>query len=220
MSFFSLKATEPASLNSEVIISECNGSRKTVFCSYTAVGTYTSPMQNYCRANCTQTITEMIQMERRNIQRVSSWDFSWHVRGFFLLNMSQSPSHRRDCASASPESPKEGDFSPRQFNDNPKSLEERETEDQKDPIVNNAPDDCSSSLLNARICAPLLTNDLGKLCAGMPLQEQSIKRSWLSWIRKSMTTVQSQAVYTLCIITTLSTPYRPSERIKPLQHTK
>lgn len=42
-------------------------------------------------------------------------------------NMSLSPSHQEEAASASPESPREGDFSSRQFYDNLKSLEEHET---------------------------------------------------------------------------------------------
>ncbi|KAM3607030.1 uncharacterized protein V6R79_000842 [Siganus canaliculatus] len=41
--------------------------------------------------------------------------------------MSQSPSYQRDTASASPESPEEGDFSSRQLCDKTKSLEESET---------------------------------------------------------------------------------------------
>ncbi|XP_044073343.1 glutamate-rich protein 6-like isoform X2 [Siniperca chuatsi] len=90
--------------------------------------------------------------------------------------MSQSPSYQRDTSS--PESPKEGDFSPRQLYDNPKSLEEHETcEDQKDPIVDIIPDNYFSSLLNTQICAPLATNDLGKLCAAMLPQEQPITKS-------------------------------------------
>lgn len=94
--------------------------------------------------------------------------------------MSQSPSYQRDSACASPESPTEGDFSPRQLYDNLKSLEERETcDDQKDPIVNIIPDNHSSSLLNAQICAPPAANDLGKLCAGILPQEQPIKKSEL-----------------------------------------
>ncbi|XP_071331279.1 uncharacterized protein [Trachinotus anak] len=92
--------------------------------------------------------------------------------------MSQSLSYQRDKASASPESPKEGDFSPRQIYDNLKSLEEQGTcDDQKDPVVNIVPDNYSCSLLNAQICAPLATNDLGKLFAGMFPQEQPIKKS-------------------------------------------
>lgn len=94
--------------------------------------------------------------------------------------MSQSQSHQRGTASTSPESPKEGDFSPRQLYDNPKSLEEHETcDDQKDPIVNIIPDNYSGFLLNTQICAPLATNDLGKPCAGMLPQEQLIKKSEL-----------------------------------------
>ncbi|XP_037644804.1 glutamate-rich protein 6-like [Sebastes umbrosus] len=92
--------------------------------------------------------------------------------------MSQSPSYQRDGASASPESPKEGDFSPRQLCDNLKSLEEHETcDDQKDPIVNIITDNRSSSPLNVQICAPLAANDLGKLCAGTLPQEQPIEKS-------------------------------------------
>lgn len=92
--------------------------------------------------------------------------------------MSQSPSYQRDTASASPESPTEGDFSPRQIYDNLKSLEEQETcDDRKDPIVNIVPDNCSSSSLNAQIRVLLATNDLGKLFAGVLPQEQLIKRS-------------------------------------------
>ncbi|XP_042350737.1 glutamate-rich protein 6-like [Plectropomus leopardus] len=92
--------------------------------------------------------------------------------------MSQSSSYQRESASASPESPKEGDFSPRQLYDNLKSLEEHETSDnQKNPIVNIITDNYSSSLLNAQICAPLVANDLGKLCAGMIPQEQPIKKN-------------------------------------------
>ncbi|XP_054471510.1 glutamate-rich protein 6-like [Anoplopoma fimbria] len=92
--------------------------------------------------------------------------------------MSQSPSYERESASASPESPKEGDFSPRQLYDNLKSLEEQETcDDQKDPLVKIITDNYSSSALNIQICAPLAANDLGKLCAGMLPQEQLIKKS-------------------------------------------
>ncbi|GAA6228748.1 glutamate-rich protein 6-like isoform X1 [Lates japonicus] len=92
--------------------------------------------------------------------------------------MSQSPSYQTDTASASPESPKEGDFSLRQLYDNLKSLEEHETcDDQKDPIVNIIPDNYCSSLLNAQICVPQATDDLGKLYAGMLPQEQLIKSS-------------------------------------------
>ncbi|GLD66223.1 uncharacterized protein AKAME5_001763300 [Lates japonicus] len=94
--------------------------------------------------------------------------------------MSQSPSYQTDTASASPESPKEGDFSLRQLYDNLKSLEEHETcDDQKDPIVNIIPDNYCSSLLNAQICVPQATDDLGKLYAGMLPQEQLIKSSEL-----------------------------------------
>ncbi|XP_033966469.1 glutamate-rich protein 6-like [Pseudochaenichthys georgianus] len=93
--------------------------------------------------------------------------------------MSQSPTYQRDSASASPESPKEGDFSPRQLYDNLKSLEEQETcDNQRDPIVNIITDNDSSSLLNAEICAPLVANDLGKLCAGTLPQEQLKKSHW------------------------------------------
>ncbi|KAI9530257.1 hypothetical protein NQZ68_004274 [Dissostichus eleginoides] len=92
--------------------------------------------------------------------------------------MSQSPTYQRDSASSSPESPKEGDFSPRQHYDNLKSLEEQETcDNQRDPIVNIITDNYSSSLLNAQICAPLAANDLGKLCAGTLPQEQLKKSS-------------------------------------------
>jgi len=90
--------------------------------------------------------------------------------------MSLSPSYLGDTASASlsPESPREGDFSPRQFYDNLKSLEEHGTcDDKRDPIVNNVPDNNSSSLFNAQICASLVTNDLGKVCAGIFPQEQT-----------------------------------------------
>ncbi|XP_031152366.1 glutamate-rich protein 6-like [Sander lucioperca] len=88
--------------------------------------------------------------------------------------MSQSPSYQRDSSSASPESPKEGDISPRQLYDNLKSLEEHETcDDQKDPIANIITDNYSSSRLNT----PLAANDLGKLRAGIVLQEQAIKKS-------------------------------------------
>ncbi|KAL3056318.1 hypothetical protein OYC64_018917 [Pagothenia borchgrevinki] len=93
--------------------------------------------------------------------------------------MSQSPTYQRDSASASPESPKEGDFSPRQIYDNLKSLEEQETcDNQRDPIVNIITDNYSSSLLNTQICAPLAANDLGKLCAGTLPQEQLKKSHW------------------------------------------
>lgn len=87
--------------------------------------------------------------------------------------MSQSPSYQTDTASASPESPTEGDFFSRQLPDNLKSPEEHDTcEDQKDPIVNIIPDNYSSCLLNTQICVPLSTNDLEKLCSGMfPLEE-------------------------------------------------
>ena len=98
--------------------------------------------------------------------------------------MSQSPTYQRDSASASPESPKEGDFSPRQIYDNLKSLEEQETcDNQRDPIVNIITDNYSSSLLNTQICAPLAANDLGKLCAGTLPQEQ-LKKSELD-VKKS-----------------------------------
>ncbi|XP_045909073.1 uncharacterized protein LOC123973257 isoform X3 [Micropterus dolomieu] len=91
--------------------------------------------------------------------------------------MSQSPSYWRDGACASPESPEEGDFSPQQLYHNLKSLEEHETcEDQKDPIVNIIPDNFGC-LLNSQICAPLATNDLGKLCAGVLPEEQLLKKS-------------------------------------------
>ncbi|KAF1382612.1 hypothetical protein PFLUV_G00145590 [Perca fluviatilis] len=90
--------------------------------------------------------------------------------------MSQSPSYQRDSSSASPESPKEGDISPLQLYDNLKSLEEHETcDDQKDPIANIITDNYSSSRLNT----PLAANDLGKLRAGIVLQEQAIKKSEL-----------------------------------------
>ncbi|KAK5861068.1 hypothetical protein PBY51_022490 [Eleginops maclovinus] len=93
--------------------------------------------------------------------------------------MSQSPSYQRDSASASPESPKEGDLSPRQLYDNLKSLEGKETcDDQRDPIVNIITDNYSSSLLNTQIYAPLAANDLGKLCAGTLPQEQMKKSQW------------------------------------------
>ncbi|KAK5890355.1 hypothetical protein CesoFtcFv8_013880 [Champsocephalus esox] len=93
--------------------------------------------------------------------------------------MSQSPTYQRDSASASPESPKEGDFSPRQLYDNLKSLEEQETcDNQRDPIVNIITDNDSRSLLNAEICAPLVADDLGKLCAGTLPQEQLKKSHW------------------------------------------
>ncbi|KAK5611295.1 hypothetical protein CRENBAI_019045 [Crenichthys baileyi] len=75
--------------------------------------------------------------------------------------MSLTPSYQGETASASPESPGEGDFSSRQFYDNLKSLEEHETRnDKRDPIVNNAADNHSSSPLKAQICASLVTNDL------------------------------------------------------------
>ncbi|XP_072252904.1 uncharacterized protein [Leuresthes tenuis] len=73
--------------------------------------------------------------------------------------MSLSPSYLGDTASTSlsPESPGEGDFSPRQFYDNLNSLEEHGTcDDKRDPIVNNVPDNNSSSLFNAQICGVVL----------------------------------------------------------------
>ncbi|XP_059199623.1 glutamate-rich protein 6-like isoform X2 [Centropristis striata] len=94
--------------------------------------------------------------------------------------MSHSPSYQRESASASPESPKEGDFSPRQLYDNLKSLEEYETcDDQKDPIVNIITDNCSGTLLHTQMCAPPVANDLGKLDAGILPQEQPIMESHL-----------------------------------------
>lgn len=94
--------------------------------------------------------------------------------------MSQSPSYQTDTASASPESPKEGDFSTRQLSDNLKSLAEQETcDDQKDPIVNIIPDNYSSCLLNTQIRVPLSTNDLGNLCADVFPQEEANRRSEL-----------------------------------------
>uniref|UniRef100_A0A7N6AUI3 FAM194 C-terminal domain-containing protein n=1 Tax=Anabas testudineus TaxID=64144 RepID=A0A7N6AUI3_ANATE len=94
--------------------------------------------------------------------------------------MSQSPSYQTDTASASPESPTEGDFFSRQLPDNLKSPEEHDTcEDQKDPIVNIIPDNYSSCLLNTQICVPLSTNDLEKLCSGMfPLEEVEDESRW------------------------------------------
>lgn len=129
--------------------------------------------------------------------------------------MSQSPSYQRDTASASasasPESPEEGDFAPRQLYDKPNSLEEHETHGggggQKDPIVNILPDSYSGFLLNAPICALLATNDLGKLCTGMLPREQPIKESELVGLNMKKTRVRSQAVvYILYIIIHFSPP--------------
>lgn len=58
---------------------------------------------------------------RRFCLETASFDIS------HFENMSLSPSHQEEAASASPESPSEGDFSSRQFYDNLKSLEEHET---------------------------------------------------------------------------------------------
>lgn len=96
------------------------------------------------------------------------------------------PSHQEVAATASPESPREGDFSSRQFYDNLKSLEEPETcDDKRGPIVNNTPSNYSSSLLNAQICASLATNDLEKVRAGIFPREQAEEseleiKNWLS----------------------------------------
>ncbi|XP_038149324.1 glutamate-rich protein 6 [Cyprinodon tularosa] len=80
--------------------------------------------------------------------------------------MSLTPSYKGETASASPESPREGDFSSRQFYDNFRSLEEHETCDNKrGPIVNKVPDNYSGFPLKAQICALLLTNDLENVCA-------------------------------------------------------
>nr|XP_040057100.1 uncharacterized protein LOC120833746 [Gasterosteus aculeatus aculeatus] len=92
--------------------------------------------------------------------------------------MSQSSSYRRDTASASPESLKEGDFLPRHLYDNPKSLEEKETcDDQKDPLVNITTDDYAGSPFNIQVSAPPAANDLGKLCAAVLPQERLRKKS-------------------------------------------
>lgn len=94
--------------------------------------------------------------------------------------MSQSSSYRRDTASASPESLKEGDFLPRHLYDNPKSLEEKETcDDQKDPLVNITTDDYAGSPFNIQVSAPPAANDLGKLCAAVLPQERLRKKSEL-----------------------------------------
>ncbi|XP_047227150.1 uncharacterized protein LOC124871715 isoform X3 [Girardinichthys multiradiatus] len=91
--------------------------------------------------------------------------------------MSLTPSYQGETASASPESPREGDFSSRQFYDNLKSLEEQETcDDKRDPIVNKAADNHSSSPLKAQICASLVTNDLENVCASISSEEQIEKR--------------------------------------------
>lgn len=120
--------------------------------------------------------------------------------------MSQSPSYQRDSSSASPESPKEGDISPRQLYDNLKSLEEHETcDDQKDPIANIITDNYSSSRLNT----PLAANDLGKLRAGIVLQEQAIKKSELVELdvkKYCVTIVHSQAIYVLYTFATFFSP--------------
>ncbi|KAE8299264.1 Glutamate-rich protein 6 Protein FAM194A [Larimichthys crocea] len=71
--------------------------------------------------------------------------------------MSESPPYERDAASASPESPKEKDFSSQLLLcDNPNSLEEHEAheEDQKDPIV-IMQDNCSGSPSNAHVSGPV-----------------------------------------------------------------
>ncbi|XP_054888063.1 uncharacterized protein LOC129361315 isoform X2 [Poeciliopsis prolifica] len=86
--------------------------------------------------------------------------------------MSLSPS-QEEAASSSPESPREGDFSSRQLYDNLESLEEHETcDDKRGPIVNNVPDNYSSSLSEAQICASPLTNDLENVRAGISSEEQ------------------------------------------------
>lgn len=119
--------------------------------------------------------------------------------------MSQSSSYWRDGACASPESPEEGDFSPQQLYHNLKSLEEHETcEDQKDPIVNIIPDNYFGCLLNSQICAPLATNDLGKLCAGVLPEEQLLKKSELVEFEMKMCNNCSQPGC-LCTLHYLST---------------
>lgn len=90
--------------------------------------------------------------------------------------MSLTPSYQGETASASPESPGEGDFSSRQFYDKLKSLEEHETcDDKRGPIVNNVAGNYSSSPLKAQICASLVTNDLENICAGISSEEQNEK---------------------------------------------
>uniref|UniRef100_A0A3Q2R162 Uncharacterized LOC105933608 n=1 Tax=Fundulus heteroclitus TaxID=8078 RepID=A0A3Q2R162_FUNHE len=90
--------------------------------------------------------------------------------------MSLTPSYEGESASASPESPGEGDFSSRQFYDNSESLEEHETCDERGPIVNKVPDNYSSAPLKAPICASLMTNDLENERAGISSEEQIEKR--------------------------------------------
>ncbi|XP_027877809.1 uncharacterized protein LOC114147535 isoform X2 [Xiphophorus couchianus] len=86
--------------------------------------------------------------------------------------MSLSPS-QEEAASSSPESPREGDFSSRQLYDNLESLEEHETcDDKRGPIVNNVPDNYSSSPSETQICASPVTNDLENVRAGISSEEQ------------------------------------------------
>ncbi|PWA31416.1 hypothetical protein CCH79_00002715 [Gambusia affinis] len=86
--------------------------------------------------------------------------------------MSLSPS-QEEAASSSPESPREGDFSSRQLSDNLESLEEHETcDDKRSPIVNNVPDNYSSSPSEAQICASPVTNDLENVRGGISSEEQ------------------------------------------------
>lgn len=109
--------------------------------------------------------------------------------------MSLSPS-QEEAASSSPESPREGDFSSRQLYDNLESLEEHETcDDKRGPIVNNVPDNYSSSPSKTQICASPVTNDLENVRAGISSEEQ-IEESELE-MEKNMTNIWSQSVFML-----------------------
>lgn len=127
--------------------------------------------------------------------------------------MSPSRSYHRDTAS---ESPREGDFFPRQLYDNLQRLEEEEEHEtcdkQKDPIVNIRSDTFSSALLNTEICASLMSGDLENVCAATLSAEQPIKESELDeWVEKSMTSAHRWMFYIVCINVTFSFAYGPSE---------
>lgn len=120
-------------------------------------------MHSHCQATAFE--QKQIRSELYCVQSVFSGDSaSYDISRF--ENMSLTPSYKGETASASPESPREGDFSSRQFYDNFRSLEEHETCDNKrGPIVNKVPDNYSGFPLKAQICALLLTNDLENVCA-------------------------------------------------------